>query len=163
MKRWLIAIGVVLVLAGGYLAAVEFSGGAFFAFGLPLGGDRGIVRRMSMSFLEDIQFKDFIGAARYHSPDKQAAVDIPFIIQRLFGVRPEVLDIMEREVVYSELDSTGNRARVKVRVKVKDLMQLNVRDQEIILYYEREKPGAPWYMKLEDSLRSLSAQPGKKS
>src|SRR5262245_28951230 len=115
MKKYLILAGILILLSGGYLAAVELSGGAFYAFGLALGGDRGVVRRMALKFLEDLQFKDFKAAAEFHAPDIQSLVDIPFLIQRLFQIKPEALDIMETEVVFAEIDSTGNRARVKVR------------------------------------------------
>ena len=163
MKKLVIAIVALVVLAGGYLAAAHLSGGAFYSFGLRLGGDRGELRRLSRSFLEDIQFKDFKRAASYHAPEKRASVDIPHIIQRLFVQKPEALDIQSYQIVYAEVDSTDNRGRVKTRVKVKDLVRGQIREQELILYWERAGRGAPWYMKLEDSLRQLEAEKGKKS
>jgi hypothetical protein len=163
MKKPLIGLVTLLVLGGGYLSAAHLSGGAFYAFGLPVGGARGELRRLSRSFLEDLQFKDFKRAASYHAPEKRAAVDIPHIIQRLFVLKPEALDIMSYKIVFSEVDSTDNRGRVKTRVKFKDLVRGDLRQQEIILYYERAGLGAPWYMKLEDSLRQLEADKGKKS
>lgn len=163
MKKLLVLLVVVVVAAGGWLAAAHASGGALFTFGLPLGGDRGFVRDASMSFFEDLKFKDFKSAAKYHSPEKQASIDIPALLQRLFAVKPEALDVMEYEVVFAEIDSTGNRARVKCRVKVKELGQSNIREQELILYYKRTGPGAPWYMELEDSLRAVDADPNKKT
>jgi len=163
MKKLVIGLVVLLVLAGGYLIAAHASGGAFYSFGLPLGGARGELRRLSRSFLEDIQFKDFKRAAGYHAPDKRDSVDIPFIIQRLFVQKPEALDIQSYTIVFAEIDSTDNRGRVKTRVKVKDLVRSQIREQELILYWERAGRGAPWYMKLEDSLRNLEAEKGKKS
>ena len=163
MKKLIIAVVALLVLAGGYLAVAHASGGAFYSFGLPLGGARGELRRLSRSFIEDIQFKDFKRAASYHSPEKRASVDIPHIIQRVFVVKPEALDIQGYTIVFSEVDSTDNRGRVKTRVKLKDLVQGQLREQELILYWERAGAGAPWYMKLEDSLRNLEAEKGKKT
>ena len=162
MKKWTVLFIVVDVVLAGYLLAAHLSGGAFPTLGLPLGGDRGYVRRTALAFLEDIQFKDFDDAARYHSPEKQESVDIPYLIQRLFQVKPEALDIMSYEVVFADLDSTKNRARVKTRVKVKELARGEIRDQEIILYFEREDTQAPWYMKLEDSLRQIEGDKHKK-
>jgi hypothetical protein len=163
MKKVLVAIIALVVVAGGYLAAAHFSGGAFPTLGLELGGQRGVLRRLATSFLEDIQFKDFKRAATYHAPDKQATVDIPFLIQRLFQVKPEALDIMQHEIVFAETDSTSRRGRVKARVKFKELVRGEIRTQELILYFERADAGAPWYMKLEDSLRNIEAEKGKKS
>lgn len=162
MKRWLVLFTVLFVAAVGYVGAAHLSGGAFPTPGLEVGGDRGHLRRTALSFLEDIQFKDFQTAASYHAPDKRDEVDIPFLLQRLFQVKPEALDIMSYEIVFADIDTTGNRGRVKTRVKVKELLREQIRDQEIIFYFERENAAAPWHMKLEDSLRQLKGEQGKK-
>ena len=73
-----------------------------------------------------------------------------------------MLDIMEYEVVFAEIDSTGLRARVKTRLKVKELARGNIREQEIILYFHRESPTSEWYMMLESSLRALESDDDKK-
>ena len=104
MKKVLTAVMVFALLLGGYLGAAHVSGGAFSTLGLALGGDRGALRRIALQFLEDIQFKDFVSAASYHAPDIRDDVDIPFLIQRLFTVRPEALDIMDYEVVFAEIE-----------------------------------------------------------
>jgi hypothetical protein len=156
MKKIVTALLVLTFLTGGYLGVAHVSGGVFWTMGLALGGDRGALRRLALSFLEDIQFKDFVSAAGYHAPDIRDSVDIPFLIQRLFTVRPEALDIMDYEVAFAEIDSGGLRARVKLRVKVKFLMRALIEEQEVMLYFERESVDDPWYMKLEDSLRQLS-------
>ena len=163
MKKALTALLVLSLLGGGYLGVAHFSGGAFSTLGLALGGDRGALRRMALSFLEDIQFKDFVSAASYHAPDLRESVDIPFIIQRLFTVRPEALDIMDYEVVFAEVDSGGLRARVKLRVKVKLLLNEQINERELLLYFERDSIDDPWYMKLEDSLRELSPDSTKRN
>lgn len=162
MKKWLYLVGFLLVSGGGYLAVAHFSGGAFPTFGLPLGGDAGWLRRTSLSFWEDIQFKDFARAATYHSPDKQAGIDIPYLLERLFGVKPEFLDIMETEIVLADIDSTGLRARVKTRLKIKFLFTGDIKDREIMLYFHRATVGSPWFMELETSLRSLDIEEDKK-
>ena len=148
MKKTVTALLVLTLLTGGYLGIAHVSGGAFWTLGLALGGDRGALRRIALSFLEDIQFKDFVSAASYHAPDIRDSVDIPFIIQRLFTVRPEALDIMDYEVVFAEVDSGGLRARVKVRVKVKLLLNARIDERELLLYFERDSVDDPWYMKL---------------
>ena len=156
MKKAVTALLVLSLLLGGYLVVAHVSGGAFATLGLALGGDRGDLRRMALAFLEDIQFKDFESAAGYHSPDTRESVDIPFLIQRLFTIRPEALDIMDYDVVFAEIDSGGLRARVKLRVRVKVLLNALLEEREVLLYFERESVNDPWYMKLEDSLRELS-------
>jgi len=163
MKKVAAGLLVFALLLGGYLAVAHVSGGAFSTLGLVLGGDRGDLRRMALSFLEDIQFKDFTSAAGYHSPETRDSVDIPFLIQRLFTVRPEALDIMDYEVVFAEIDESGLRARVKLRVTVKILLNALINEREVILFFERNTVNDPWYMKLEDSLRQLTPDTAKKS
>ena len=163
MKKAVIALLVLALLLGGYLGVAHVSGGAFSTLGLALGGDRGALRRVALSFLEDIQFKDFVSPASYHAPDIRDSVDIPFLIQRLFTVRPEALDIMDYEVVFAEIDSGGLRARVKLRVKVKLLLNALINEREVILYFQRDSVDDPWYMKLEDSLRELSPDTTKRN
>ena len=156
MKKLLPIVLGLAILFGGYLAAAHFSGGAFPTLGLALGGDRGLLRRIALDFMEDVQFKDFERAASYHAPELIETVDIPFLIQRLFAVKPEALDIMDYEVVFADIDSSDMRARVKLRVRAKLLASERIDERELILYFHRDAPGAPWYMKLEDSLRQLS-------
>ena len=161
MKKWLIGVALIVVLIGGYVGAAHLSGGAFPAPGLNLGGDRGELRRMSVSFIEDVQFKDFDKAGSYHSPEDIGTVDIPFLLERVFLLKPEALEIMSYEIVFADLDRSGDRGRVKLRVKLRDLLKENIRDQELILYYHRSGD-SPWYMKLESSLRTDEAEEGKK-
>lgn len=102
--------------------------------------------------MEDVQFKDFVSAASYHAPELIETVDIPFLIQRLFAVKPEALDIMDYEIVFAELDPSGLRARVKAKL----LLDERIEERELVLYFYRDSPSDPWYMKLEDSFRQLS-------
>jgi hypothetical protein len=120
------------------------------------GGNTATLRRMSKDFLEDVQFKDFTRAARYHSPAEQKTVDIPFLLERIFMLKPELLDVMEYEILFARIDSTGLRGRVKTRIKVKNLVEPSIHDRELMLYYYREQESSPWYMRLESSLRHLS-------
>lgn len=156
MKKALTTVMVLVLLLFGYLGVAHLSGAAFWTMGLPLGGDRGELRRMALEFMEDVQFKDFVSAASYHAPELIDTVDIPFLIQRLFQVKPEALDFMDYEIVFAELDSSGLRARVKTRVKAKLLLNERIEERELILYFHRDSRSDPWYMKLEDSLRQLT-------
>ncbi len=152
----------LIVIVAAYFGAVHFSGGAFYSFGLPLGGERAQLRQLASSFIEDIQFKDFDKAASYHEPDIATRVDIPYLLQRLFLQKPETLDIMSYELVLCELDSSELRGRVKVNIKVKNLLDGKIRKQDLMLFFYRKDTQSPWYMKLEDSLRTPEADQNKK-
>lgn len=163
LKRFAITSAAAFLLASLYFAAAHFSGGAFPTLGLPIGGTCGQLRRTALSFMEDIQFKDFEKAASYHDPKARQSVDIPFLLRRLFQVKPEALDLMDFEVVFCKVDSSGDRARVKMRVKAKLLANGAIRDQELMLFFRRTDGEEGWYMELEDSLREDSADPNKRS
>lgn len=122
--------------------------------GVSLGsGDVGYLQKRTNDFLEDIQFKDFEKAASYHSAEDRKDVNIPKLIERIFAVKPEFLDIMRYEILKVDLDSTGNRARVKTRTVIKILNKNEVREPEIIFYWFKD-PKEGWVMDLESSLRN---------
>ncbi|MDQ6975953.1 MAG: hypothetical protein Q9M22_05220 [Mariprofundaceae bacterium] len=157
--RFILIFFVLLAL---YFGAVHISGGAFYAFGLPLGGERADLRKIAHNFMEDIQFKDFKKAASYHAPEAIKTVDIPFLLQRLFLQKPESLDIMSYEIVFCKLDTSKLRGRAKVRMKAKNLINKEIRSQDFLLFFYRKNKQSPWYMALESSLRKTEAAEGKK-
>ncbi|MCP4808760.1 MAG: hypothetical protein GY913_16075 [Proteobacteria bacterium] len=162
MKKYFILFGVLVAGFLGYLGAAHLSGGQYYDFGLELGGDTAQLRRDSLSFWEDVQFKDFDSAAEYHEEHLQDDVDIPYLLERLFMLKPEFLDILSYEVVFVDIDSSGMRARVKCRVQVKDLLKEKQRTQEIIFYFYKLDEDGPWFMKLESSLHALEGDKNKK-
>lgn len=154
LKSIVVTLVALLVLAGAYLAAAHFSGGAFPTMGLPLGGPEAEMRRKVLSFWEDIQFKDFDGATRYHAPEARRTVDIRYLIERTFGVKPELIDIKEYEVMWVDMDSTGLRARVRTRTKAQILNREKIETAEVMFYFTRDDLDSPWYMNFETSLRN---------
>ena len=161
MKKILVSLTLMVTIAVGYIGLSHFSGGAFPTLGLPIGGDEGHLRSITTQFWEDIQFKDFDKAASYHPPEKQADVDIPYLIERMFILKPEGLDIISYEIVFAEVDSSDLRARVKTRVKVKNLIKKDINEREIMLYYFRDSTQSPWFMKLESSLHQIKGDKDK--
>lgn len=113
--------------------------------------DARFLRKRSVDFLEDLQFKDFDKAASYHSNEDRDKVDIARLIERLFAVKPEFLDIMRYEIKDVEIDRSGDRAKVKTKTVVKVLNTSEIKEPEVILYW-RKDPKEGWVMKLESSL-----------
>jgi hypothetical protein len=109
------------------------------------------LRQQSKNFLEDLQYKDFDKAATYHSTEDRKGVDIPRLIERMFAVKPEFMDIMRYEIKRVEIDSSGDRAKVKTETVIKILNSGSVKEPEVILYW-RKDPKEGWVMKLESSL-----------
>lgn len=140
------------------LAGLAF--GAFVLSGRARGGevrftgssaDRGQLEQYALKFMEDLRFKDFQHAASYHSVEDRKKVNIPQMIERWFQVKPETLDIMRYEVQKVDIDSTGNRGRVKIKTVLKILNANEIKEPEIMLYFFKD-PAEGWVMELESSL-----------
>lgn len=109
------------------------------------------LRERSKDFLEDLQYKDFDKAATYHSTEDRKKVDIAHLIERLFAVKPEFMDIMRFEIKEVDIDRSGDRAKVKTHSVIKILNTGQIKEPDVILYWRRD-PKEGWVMKLESSL-----------
>ncbi|EKD28668.1 MAG: hypothetical protein ACD_79C00249G0005 [uncultured bacterium] len=148
MKKSTFTLLLVLIILGGYLFSSTKDVKSYLLFFLSK--DKKILCEKVLSFLEDIKFKDFISAAKYHSLDDQKKVNIPVLIESLFHIKPEFLDIMDYKILETSLDSSGKRARIKAKSRIKVLNTSEIRTPEIIFYFH--KVGDQWYMELESSL-----------
>ena len=151
MKK-IVLIFVALILAAVTLLVFVSPSGLSIG-GLAVGSDdRRYVEEHTMQFMEDIKYKDFKKAATFHNLKERKTVDIPGLIERLFGIKPEFIDIMRYRVDSVDLNSTGDRARAHVHVVLKVLNANEIREPDVIYYWAKE-PGEGWVMKLESSLR----------
>ena len=118
-------------------------GGAIY-LAEPFNADRRIVQDLSTKFMEDIQFKDFRSSALYHHELEQDRVDIGKAIERLFLVKPEMLNIQDFRIVRTEIDSTSRRARVLVNSRFR---RLNIDEEpeeaDLQLFWIRRHPQCP--------------------
>ena len=149
MKKSTVAFVMVALVVGGYIF-YDSQWGRSVLMGF-FSEDLARIEEISLAFMEDIKFKDFNKAASYHSPEDQEEVDIPKLMEQLFKIKPELLDVMEYTILDSTLDSTGTRGRVKMKAKVNVLNSGKIKNPEFILYYKKE--GDKWFMELESSLR----------
>lgn len=150
MKKLLLVFGILALLAVGLLVVSSRS-----ATPLNIGtssSDISFLETKSKEFLEDIQFKDFKKASSYHSREDRKKVDIPKLIERMFAVKPEFLNIMRFEIIKSSMDSTKTRCRVHTKTVIKLLNTSEIREPEIMLYWFKD-PTEGWVMELESSLQ----------
>lgn len=148
MKK--VGIALVVLLVGGVALLFGLKQG-----GVSLGGlsfawhqDKAVLHELAYSFLEDLQYKDFKKAASYHTHADQAKVDIPKLIERLFQVKPEQLNIRDIEITQVTIDRSGDRARTFFRSTIELLNSSRKKDQpneerkvEGILYWH-ERPAS---------------------
>ncbi len=146
-KNTLVLFLTIIAISFFLFRGSDFSSLNMFTF---LSKDVRILQKFSIAFFEDLKFKDFDNAAKYHSLKDQKKVNIPKLIESLFKVKPEFLDIMEYNILETSLDSSKTRARVKMKTKVNLLNSGKIRNPEVILYYH--KKNGKWYMELESSL-----------
>ncbi|MBX3469151.1 MAG: hypothetical protein KF878_19945 [Planctomycetes bacterium] len=175
MKKAAVALAVVLAL--GLAALIGFQSFGFQLFGVSWVWDKekAQLARLAQAFLQDLQFKDFDKAGKYHELLDQGKADIPKLIERLFQVKPELLNIRDFEITDIKLDSDGKRARTFFRSNLEFLNTAEgdkpnkEKQVEGILYWHK-RPAAPgeaeapadgsdpaalaeqWFMKLESSL-----------
>jgi hypothetical protein len=144
MKK-LLAILVLLAAGGGFgLAVVN-------GYVPGLGGHQAALTRQSRRFMECLKFKEFKEAAAFHHPqDLKENPNIPKLLEDFFLIPPENLDVREVRVDYVELDSTGQRAKVKVTSTVEVLNKKETRDPEAMLYWRLEN--GVWYLDLRTTL-----------
>ncbi|MGV3524806.1 MAG: hypothetical protein ACO1RX_11290 [Candidatus Sericytochromatia bacterium] len=143
------------------LVLVALAGGAYFATqGSPLGqaplgtlmsGETQQLVKLARDFMEDLKYKNFKDAGTYSLPEQQGKYDMPKLIERLFAIKPEFLDIQNYEVTSTDVDSSGERARVHLKTEAKVLNTDELRKPEVILYYARRN--GQWYMDLASSLQ----------
>jgi hypothetical protein len=160
MKKSTIVLFLSLAVAGGVLFVLSTPGGVS-AFGVNLGAsDKAFLRDRTVDFLEDIRFKDFTKASTYHLPATQKARDIPALIQRVFKIKHEILDIQRYEILDVDLDRGKSRARVRAMVYFHVLGDQSMREKEDafrnveMLFYWFKQPDGQWVMELESSLRT---------
>jgi len=115
-----------------------------------------LIKEKTRRFFECIKFKEFGQAAAFHDAADQKRSDIPKLIEDLFKVPPEQLDIQECQILFGEIDSSGMLGKVKTRCTVQFLPNRKVKNPDSVLYWKKE--GGRWYLKLESSLRKQPEQ-----
>ena len=151
MRKVLALFGVLALLAAVLLLLSSRTGFQVGGVTVSTSADASYLEQRTLDFLEDIRFKDFEKAASYHSVEDRKTVRIPELIERIFAIKPEFLDILRYEILAVELDRSGTRGRVKTRTVVKVLNSGEIREPEILFYWMKD-PRDGWVMKLESSL-----------
>lgn len=135
MRKITIATIVVALLGGAVAYVVYFK---------PFRPGVATVNKLSRKWMEDLQFKDFRSSSLYHHKLDRHRVDIGRALERLFLVKPELLDIKDYRVVDTHIDSTGRRARVRVKAKYQRLNKdKKPQEADLMLYWMKRHPDCP--------------------
>ena len=145
MKKITIGLVLLVLLSVALLAGMSGSGWRMFGMGVAWNTQKAELEQLAASFLEDVQFKDFDKAAKYHTFTDQGKADLPKLIERLFQVKPEQLNISNIQITRVDLDSAGKRARTFFKANTELLNsaqnpreeQNREREVEGILYWHK--------------------------
>ncbi len=146
MKKILLLLLLLALAAGGVVGYLVLTGQTGY-----YRTDEHVIKKKTHRFFECIKFKEFGEAAGFHDAADKGKVDIPVLIEDLFLVPPEQLDIQEIQVIFAEVDSSGVLAKSKTRCIVQLLNSKEIKKPEVMLYWK--KTGKEWYLKLESTLR----------
>ncbi len=144
MKIKVLLILILILLLGGGAYAV------FTGMTPMYQNDAHLLKKKSERFWECVKFKEFGEAAQFHHPDEQKQANIPDLIENLFKVPPEQLDIQEVYVKFAEIDSSGVLGKTKTQTTVHVLNANKTKNPEVMLYWKKLK--GQWYLKLRSTL-----------
>lgn len=122
--------------------------------------DKHDLRQKTHRFFECVKFKEFGEAADFHDMVDRKKVKIPKLIEDLFLIPPEQLDIQEIHVLFVEIDSTGILAKSKTRCIIQLLNKKDIRRPEVMLYWKKEQ--GQWFLKLESTLQRKPTYQGNR-
>lgn len=135
---------MLVVLLGCAAAGVAVLGGY-----TPLyTSDKKVLRDQTRQFWEYVKFKSFDRAAEFD--ENEDTEETARLIERIFRIKPENLDLREIDVLYAEIDGSGELARTKTRLDGAVLNPAAEKTLEVMLFWERRDE--KWWLKLRSSL-----------
>ncbi len=141
LKKWFVLVVLFIAAAGGGYAIH----GGYTPF---YHSDKKGIREQTRQFWEFIRFKSFDQAAQFdEDEDKETTARL---IERIFRIKPENLDIQRVDVLSVEIDSSGNLGRSKARLEGELLNPKKTKTIEVMLFWRRV--GGVWRLKLRSSL-----------
>ncbi len=133
MRKFLILILLLVLLALGYLGYAHFSGGAVPTFGLPLGGERAIIRERITTFFEHVKFKNTSALKNFVSPDTSED-QISAFLSKTLGQDEDNVDLLETKIDQVEIDSSKERARARITLEGTDLAKKQPLDISKVIF-----------------------------
>lgn len=138
MRKILIILLVLIVLALGYLGYAHLSGGAVPTFGLPLGGEKAHIRARVSAFFEHVKFKNTSALKNFVNSDTSEQTLSAFLSKTL-GSDEDDVDLLNVKIEQVEVDSTEQRARVRVELNGINLAQKKPFELSRIIFLYRQQ------------------------
>lgn len=150
MKLFVLVITILILSVGVFFVAKKSYEN--IPLSVLLSSDLSVVAEESRKFMEDLQFKDFKSAGAHSIPDHLKTYDMPMLIERLFQIKPEFLDIQKNKILSVEKDTTDKRAKVNIESEVKVLNTNELKKPNIVLYWKKMEDNK-WYLDLASSIK----------
>lgn len=148
MRKFLILVILALLGAVVYIGYAHLSGGAVPTFGLAIGGEQAIIRHQTLSFFEDIKFKNTAALKDFVKEGTESA-EINQFVTKTIGFAPDNVDLQTLKVESVELDSSKKRARAKIHLAGLELSERRQFDvSKVIFLYLDEKN--QWLIDIEN-------------
>lgn len=155
MKKVLIASALLFMVALGLLIGLKPYGFDLFGVAQVWDKDGMIVHEKAERFLEALKYKDFDTAAAFHNWEDEQKVDIAELIEDMFKVKPEQLNIRDVKITGVDFDEGHQRARTHF-VAITEMLNTTQNKEES--NREREIEGVLYWHKRPASEDDAPAQ-----
>ncbi len=128
-----------------YFGYAHYSGAALPVWGLPLGGQKALIRSRVTEFFESVRFKNTQSLKNFVAPDISDEEINHYLLQTL-GQPTNEIDLKSVKIKDIELDSSQSRARVRIDLSGQRLNDQKVFDisKIIFLYLEEHDSDNIW-------------------
>ncbi len=92
-------VAVLLLIVCTFSTLYYLAGGEYKVANVFLTSGKAKLKNRANQFWEDIQFKGFQAAAAHHEQHLSDTIDISYLIQRLFLIKPEILEIIDYQIL----------------------------------------------------------------
>lgn len=146
MKKSFLIMFLLLVLL--CFSTIQITGKKSFSFGVPIIKDRASARKVVLGFFEDIKFRSLSDDTFANFGEKNKNINDFFI--KVFGVNLDKLDVIDYEIETLEFDSGSNRAKVKIKILMKNLAEERKISVPVVAFLYRTKENN-WSINLQNS------------
>lgn len=140
MRKFFTIVLLLTMAALAYFGYAHYTGAALPVWGLPLGGQKALIRARVTEFFESVRFKNTQVFKNFVASDIQPE-DITQFLSQTLGQPAHEIDLQSVKIKDIELDSSQSRARVRIELvgqRLNDHKVFNI-TRIIFLYLDDNK------------------------
>jgi hypothetical protein len=140
MRKFIVLLIFLLIASLTYLGYAHFSGGAVPTFGLPIGGEKALIRARTLAFFEHVRFKNASAFKDFVAKDVSEQ-QLARFMEKDLGFDAAQFDLLSVTIEKIEVDSQGLRSRVQVSLNGTDLATERQLHLSKVLFFYRADDG----------------------